>query len=140
MIKSCGDSSDILYEEQISSVSIPPLVHITASKGSSPGPCALRVRRVNLTHKVISVKIFTLSLYGRLSLDANLVSFFDRFCGFWKLNQFPRMQKILWNKIRSFERHASMFWKYFALSKTPLHIDRYGCLANIVWTCLWPRT
>ena len=40
----------------------PPLVHITASKGSSPGPCALRVRRVNLTHKVISVKIFTLSL------------------------------------------------------------------------------
>jgi len=49
----------------------PPLVHITASKGSSPGPCALRVRRVNLTHKVISVKIFTLSLYGRLSLDAN---------------------------------------------------------------------
>ena len=95
----------------------PPLVHITASKGSSPGPCALRVRRVNLTHKVISVKIFTLSLYGCLSLDANWVSFFDRFCGFWKLSQFPRMQKILWNKIRSFERHASMFWKYFDWSQ-----------------------
>ena len=27
------------------------------------------------------------------------------------------MQKILWNNIRSFERHASMFWKYFDWSQ-----------------------
>ena len=74
-------------------------MHITASKGSSPGPCALCVRRENLTHKVISVKIFTLSLYGSLSRDANFGFFIDRFCGFWKLSQFPRIQKILWNNI-----------------------------------------
>ena len=86
-------------------------------KGSSPGPCALCVRRENLTHKVISVKIFTLSLYGSLSRDANFGFFLDRFCGFWKLSQFPRMQKILWNNIHSFERHASMFWKYFDWSQ-----------------------
>ena len=43
--------------------------------------------------------------------------FLDRVCGFWKLSQFPRMQKILWNNIRSFERHASMFWKYFDWSQ-----------------------
>ena len=72
----------------------PPLVHITASKGSSPGTCALCVRRENLTHKVISVKIFTLSLYGSLSRDANFGFFLDRFCGFWKLSQFPRMRKF----------------------------------------------
>ena len=51
----------------------PPTVHITASKGSSPGPCALCVRRENLTHKGNSVNVFTLSLYGVLSRDTNLV-------------------------------------------------------------------
>ena len=51
------------------------------------------------------------------SRDANIGFFLDRFCGFWKLSQFPRMQKILWNNIRSFERHASMFWKYFDWSQ-----------------------
>ena len=43
--------------------------------------------------------------------------FLDRVCGLWKLSQVPRMQKILWNNIRSFERHASMFWKYFDWSQ-----------------------
>ena len=36
-----------------------PTVHITASKGSSPGPCALCVRRENLTHKGNWAKVFT---------------------------------------------------------------------------------
>ena len=107
----------------------PPLVHITASKGSSPGPCALCVRRVNLTHKVISVKIFTLSLYGRLSLDAN----------FWFPSSTNSVDSGNWVNFLECKKFCGII---FALSKDMLQCSEniligHSCFSVKKYACSW---
>ena len=78
-------------------------------------PCALCVRRENLTHKVIRVKVFTLSVYSCLSQLCKWVPW-QKSVDSGNCVNF-RNVKILQKNICSFEKYGSMFQKYFDWSQ-----------------------
>ena len=105
----------------------PPLVHITASKGSSPGPCALRVRRVNLTHKVISVKIFTLSLCSVFLLMQIVVSFLDRFLWILETESISSNAKKFCGIIFALSKDMLQCSENILIGHSCFFVNRYAC-------------
>ena len=105
----------------------PTRTHNRLKRVFSPGPCALRVRRVNLTHKVISVKIFTLSLCSVFLLMQIVVSFLDRFLWILETESISSNAKKFCGIIFALSKDMLQCSENILIGHSCFFVNRYVC-------------